>query len=141
MGGRGTFASDNNVAYTYETVGKIDGVKNYNTSVKKRGDDITFLRRIVKGPADGSYGVEVAKLAGVPDSVIKRAKEIVEKLSVINTDINKPAPINAEQDDDQMGFGAISLVSGKAVFGIDPVIFIHYSVPGHLGQNAGCGGL
>ena len=57
----------------------VDGVKNYNTSVKKRGDDITFLRRIVRGGADDSYGIEVAKLAGVPDSVIKRAKQILEK--------------------------------------------------------------
>ena len=44
----------------------IDGVKNYNIAVKKRGDDITFLRRIVRGPADDSYGIEVAKLAGLP---------------------------------------------------------------------------
>ena len=50
----------------------VDGVKNYSTSVKKRGDDITFLRRIVKGPADGSYGIEVAKLAGVPDAVVNK---------------------------------------------------------------------
>ena len=86
---------------------KLDGVKNYCIAVKKRGDDIIFLRKIIRGGADESYGIEVAKLAGVKNDVIKRAKEIVEKLSVINTDINKPAPINAEQDDDQMGFGAI----------------------------------
>lgn len=67
----------------------IDGVKNYNTSVKKRGDDITFLRRIVKGAADGSYGVEVAKLAGVPKTVVENAKKILatlesqEKVSVV----------------------------------------------------------
>ncbi len=58
----------------------IDGVNNYNTSVKKRGDDITFLRRIVKGPADGSYGVEVAKLAGVPKAVVENAKKILQSL-------------------------------------------------------------
>ena len=58
----------------------IDGVNNYNTSVKKRGDDITFLRRIVKGPADGSYGVEVAKLAGVPKTVVENAKKILKSL-------------------------------------------------------------
>ncbi len=58
----------------------IDGVKNYNIAVKKRGDDITFLRRIVRGPADGSYGIEVAKLAGVPDSVVKRAKTVLKAL-------------------------------------------------------------
>ncbi len=58
----------------------VDGVKNYSTSVKKRGDDITFLRRIVKGPADGSYGVEVAKLAGVPSTVVENAKKILKTL-------------------------------------------------------------
>lgn len=54
----------------------LDGVNNYNIAVKKNGDDIKFLRRIVPGGADKSYGIEVAKLAGVPDWVIKRAKEI-----------------------------------------------------------------
>ena len=58
----------------------IEGVNNYNTSVKKRGDEITFLRRIVKGPADGSYGVEVAKLAGVPKTVVENAKKILKSL-------------------------------------------------------------
>ncbi|NCC06859.1 MAG: DNA mismatch repair protein MutS [Clostridia bacterium] len=58
----------------------LDGVKNYNIAVKKRGDDITFLRRIIRGPADDSYGIEVAKLAGLPDSVIKRAKEVLKVL-------------------------------------------------------------
>ena len=60
--------------------GQIDGVKNYNISVKKRGDTITFLRRIVKGSADGSYGIEVAKLAGVPQGVVNRARVILEEL-------------------------------------------------------------
>lgn len=55
-------------------------VKNYNIAVKKRGDDITFLRRIVSGPADDSYGIEVAKLAGVPESAITRAKQILSGL-------------------------------------------------------------
>ena len=58
----------------------LDGVKNYNIAVKKRGDDITFLRRIVPGGADDSYGIEVAKLAGIPQSVISRAKEILKDL-------------------------------------------------------------
>ena len=57
--------------------GEVDGVKNYNIAVKKRGDDITFLRRIVRGPADDSYGIEVAKLAGIPEAVVSRAKEIL----------------------------------------------------------------
>ena len=58
----------------------IDGVKNYNIAVKKRGDDITFLRRIVRGGADDSFGIEVAKLAGVPDKVVSRAKQILAEL-------------------------------------------------------------
>ncbi len=58
----------------------LDGVKNYNIAVKKRGDDITFLRRIVRGPADDSYGIEVAKLAGLPDEVTSRAKEVLKVL-------------------------------------------------------------
>ncbi len=58
----------------------IEGVKNYNIAVKKRGDDVTFLRRIVRGPADDSYGIEVAKLAGLPDRVTKRAKEVLREL-------------------------------------------------------------
>ena len=69
----------------------IDGVKNYNIAVKKRGDDITFLRRIVRGPADGSYGVEVSKLAGVPSSVIKRAKEILDELESFGIILDRPA--------------------------------------------------
>ncbi len=59
---------------------KMSGVKNYNTSVKKRGDEITFLRRIVRGGADGSYGIEVAQLAGIPKTVVTRAKEILREL-------------------------------------------------------------
>ena len=60
--------------------GMIEGVKNFSIAVKKRGDDITFLRRIVRGGADQSFGIEVAKLAGVPDSVVKRAKVILKEL-------------------------------------------------------------
>ena len=56
------------------------GVVNYNVAVKKRGDDITFLRKIVRGGADDSYGIQVAKLAGVPDKVIERAKQILKEL-------------------------------------------------------------
>jgi len=56
---------------------ELKGVKNYNIAVKKRGDDITFLRRIVRGGADDSYGIEVAKLSGIPNAVIERAKEVL----------------------------------------------------------------
>nr|WP_298077903.1 DNA mismatch repair protein MutS [uncultured Blautia sp.] len=63
-----------------ELEGKLAGVNNYCIAVKERGDDIVFLRKIVKGGADKSYGIQVAKLAGVPDVVIERAKELVEEL-------------------------------------------------------------
>lgn len=68
-----------------ELEGKIDNVNNYCIAVKEKGEDIIFLRKIVKGGADKSYGIQVARLAGVPDTVISRAKEIVEEL--IHTDI------------------------------------------------------
>lgn len=64
-----------------ELEGTMSGVINYCIAVKEQGDDIVFLRKIVKGGADKSYGIQVAKLAGVPDSVITRAKELVEELS------------------------------------------------------------
>ena len=68
-----------------ELEGKIPGVNNYCIAVKERGDDIVFLRKIVKGGADKSYGIQVAKLAGVPDSVLDRAKELLDEL--VHTDI------------------------------------------------------
>ncbi len=86
----------------------IDGVNNYNTSVKKRGDDITFLRRIVKGAADGSYGVEVAKLAGVPKVVVENAKKILKSLEgQAPVNAAKPVEIKVEEDDDlQLSFSS-----------------------------------
>ena len=64
-----------------ELEGKIDNVSNYCVAVKEKGDDIVFLRKIIKGGADRSYGIQVAKLAGLPDIVIDRAKEILEQLT------------------------------------------------------------
>ncbi len=64
-----------------ELEGKLDNVNNYCIAVKEKGDDIVFLRKIVPGGADKSYGIQVARLAGLPDSVLERAKEIVEELS------------------------------------------------------------
>jgi DNA mismatch repair protein MutS len=72
-----------------ELEGTIPGVNNYCIAVKERGDDIVFLRKIVKGGADKSYGIQVAKLAGVPDSVIERAKEIV--INLTDADISQKA--------------------------------------------------
>lgn len=68
-----------------ELEGKLSNVNNYCIAVKEQGDDIIFLRKIIRGGADKSYGIQVAKLAGVPDPVISRAKELVEELS--NADI------------------------------------------------------
>lgn len=68
-----------------ELEGKLPGVNNYCIAVKENGDDIVFLRKIIQGGADKSYGIQVAKLAGVPDMVIERAKELAEELT--NADI------------------------------------------------------
>jgi len=70
--------------------GKITGIKNYCISVKENGDDIIFLRKIIRGGADGSYGIQVAKLAGIPQTVIDRAKEILRELE--EADISKKEP-------------------------------------------------
>ena len=83
----------------------LPAVKNYNIAVKKRGDDITFLRRIVRGGADDSYGIEVSKLAGIPDAVITRAHEILTALEEGNPiaarrERGKPKPV--EYDDGQL---------------------------------------
>lgn len=89
--------------------GVIDGVKNYSIAVKKRGDDITFLRRIVRGGADQSFGIEVAKLAGVPDSVVKRAKVILKELEANSVKIEFKAEdsiIEEEENDIQYNFTA-----------------------------------
>lgn len=89
--------------------GMIDGVKNYSIAVKKRGDDITFLRRIVIGGADQSFGIEVAKLAGVPDSVVKRAKVILRELEANAVQIEFKAEdsiIEEEENDIQYNFTA-----------------------------------
>ena len=88
--------------------GLLDGVKNYSIAVKKRGDDITFLRRIVRGGADESFGIEVAKLAGVPDSVVKRAKVILKELEQNKIDIEFKAEdaVVEETEDIQYNFSA-----------------------------------
>ena len=87
----------------------LTGVKNYSIAVKKRGDDITFLRRIVRGGADQSFGIEVAKLAGVPDTVVKRAKVILKELERNAVKIEFSAeelPDDDEESDIQYNFTA-----------------------------------
>lgn len=70
-----------------ELEGKIRGIKNYCISVKEKGEDIIFLRKIIRGGADGSYGIQVARLAGIPQGVIERAKDILRELE--EADISK----------------------------------------------------
>lgn len=96
---------------------ELEGVKNYNTACKKRGDEITFLRKIVPGSAEASYGIEVALLAGVPMSVVKRAKEIlagIEKGENVEVKSNKKT-----EDTFQMGFGMVNPIA-EELKSIDP---------------------
>ena len=100
LGAKALFATHYHELTVMENL--LDGVKNYNIAVKKRGDDITFLRRIIPGGADDSYGIEVAKLAGLPDWIIKRAKEILKELTSGKTDDKETfaniSPHNSEDD-------------------------------------------
>ena len=88
--------------------GMLDGVKNYSIAVKKRGDDITFLRRIVRGGADESFGIEVAKLAGVPDSVVRRAKAILKELekNKVSIEFKAEDAVVEEEEEIQYNFAA-----------------------------------
>lgn len=100
-----------------ELEGTLSGVNNYCIAVKEQGDDIVFLRKIIKGGADKSYGIQVAKLAGIPEAVIERAKEIVADLS--DADISarakeialasKPAKKNKDFDSESVDATQISL--------------------------------
>ncbi|MBE6871774.1 MAG: DNA mismatch repair protein MutS, partial [Ruminococcaceae bacterium] len=86
----------------------MDGVKNYNIAVKKRGDDITFLRKIVRGGTDDSYGIEVAKLAGVPKEITDRAKailKILEQQKISGIEVKKSLQKTVEDDTDQISLG------------------------------------
>ena len=83
-----------------ELEGKLSGVKNYCISVKEDGDDIIFLRKIKRGGADHSYGIQVARLAGLPNVVIKRSKEILKQLNA--ADITKKAKKIAESSKDNL---------------------------------------
>ena len=84
--------------------GQIPGVKNYHIAAKKKKDDILFLRKIVRGGADQSYGIEVAQLAGVPERVIRRAREILAELEREGGSPVAPT-LAAAQEEEQMGFG------------------------------------
>ena len=84
--------------------GEIDGIINYNIAAKKRGDSITFLRKIVRGSTDDSYGIEVAKLAGIPNDVIKRAKEVLATVEKTAKALSTSNAEPQEKDDTLISF-------------------------------------
>jgi len=90
----------------------LDGIKNYSVAVKKHGDDITFLRKIVRGGTDDSYGIEVAALAGVPKSVIKRAKEVLKN---IESDAPGEAYVVKKKEESSSQYDIFDTVSGEVI--------------------------
>ena len=96
LGAKTLFATHYHELSTLES--KLPNVKNYNIAVKKRGDQMIFLRKIVPGATDDSYGVEVAKLAGLPGAVITRAREILQELESQNGVVHMAAPVREEDD-------------------------------------------
>ena len=98
LGAKTLFATHYHELSTIEQ--ELPNVKNYNIAVKKRGDQMIFLRKIVPGATDDSFGIEVAKLAGIPNTVINRAREILQELESQN---GHPAVVAAAQEpEDQM---------------------------------------
>ena len=97
LGAKTLFATHYHELSTIEA--ELPNVKNYNIAVKKRGDQMIFLRKIVPGAADDSYGVEVAKLAGLPNAVITRAREILSELESEN---GRPVVLKAAEPEDQI---------------------------------------
>ena len=83
---------------------ELDGVVNYNIAAKKRGDSITFLRKIVRGSTDDSYGIEVAKLAGLPQEVIRRAREVLSAVEQTAKALSTSETVPAERDDTLITF-------------------------------------
>ena len=98
LGAKTLFATHYHELSTMEE--KLPNVRNYNIAVKKRGDQMIFLRKIVPGATDDSYGVEVAKLAGLPNAVVARAREILTELESENGVVH--TPVSAAEPEDQM---------------------------------------
>ena len=98
LGAKTLFATHYHELSTIEA--ELSNVKNYNIAVKKRGEQMIFLRKIVPGAADDSYGVEVAKLAGLPNSVITRARQLLQELE--SGDPRPVQAIPAAEEDDQV---------------------------------------
>lgn len=106
IGAKTLFATHYHELTTLED--ELDGVVNYNIAAKKKHDDIVFLRKIVRGAADDSYGIEVAKLAGVPSAVVRRAKEI---LSSLDDGAAQTAPAHRREEEDEpqmLSFGSMA---------------------------------
>ena len=83
---------------------EFEGIVNYNVAAKKRGDNITFLRKIIKGSTDDSYGIEVAKLAGIPNEVIKRAKEVLASVEKTAKALSTSEKVEEDKDDSLITF-------------------------------------
>ena len=88
-----------------ELEGQLEGIKNYNIVVKKRGDDIIFIKKIVRGGANDSYGIEVAKLAGLPEEVIRRAKSVLREIES-RQPAREPVCAPPEEETPQLSLGA-----------------------------------
>ena len=122
LGAKTLFATHYHELSTMEE--KLPNVKNYNIAVKKRGEQMIFLRKIVPGAADDSYGIEVAKLAGIPNAVIARAREILAELEAEGA---TPAPAAPKAPDDQVsmldltGQQVISALSAITVETLTPI--------------------
>ena len=122
LGAKTLFATHYHELSTMEE--KLPNVKNYNIAVKKRGDQMIFLRKIVPGATDDSYGIEVAKLAGIPNVVISRAREILAELE---TEGGKAAPAPVQEPEDQVsmldltGQQIIAALSGITVETLTPI--------------------
>lgn len=112
---------------------ELSGVKNYNIAVKKRGDEIVFLRKIVRGGADDSYGVEVAKLAGLPDGLISRAHELLE---AIEREVRLPSTAGGTNEpDEQMGLGELGAGElARELASVDPNALSPYEAWQKLAQ-------
>jgi DNA mismatch repair protein MutS len=98
-----------------------EGVKNFNISVREWGDEIIFLRKIEEGPADKSYGIQVARLAGIPDSIITRAKEVLHNLE--KEELNEAgAPKFAQQKSGKKKLDQLDLFSSSSSSIIDAIL-------------------
>ena len=109
LGAKTLFATHYHELSTIEN--ELPNVKNYNIAVKKRGNDMIFLRKIVPGATDDSYGVEVAKLAGLPNTVVNRAREILRELEEGNF---HPAPKHTPESQDQITMGDMTALQIQA---------------------------